>query len=254
MTPQVFLASGLDPSGGAGFLADAAVCRMLGTRPVGVLTGATVQDTNGVRRVESVDLELLEEQVLALLSDVEIKAAKIGMLCHPEVARSLGKGLDLTSAPVVWDPVNKPSQGPASLYSGDVKEALNLLSRHITVITPNLVELGLLAGRAVPETSAGEAAKALSERYGVSVLVTGVREGGQVLDWVCSNGVLEAIKGDWIEGGERIHGSGCALSAAVAANLAMGTTVVDSCRSAVEFIRERIPNATKPGRGAFAIV
>ena len=254
MSEQVFLASGLDPSGGAGFLADASVCRLLGVRPVGVLTASTVQDSQGVRRVVPTDVELLGEQALALLSDVEIKAAKIGALGNLEVTRCLSRALDLTSAPAVWDPVNRPSSGPVSLFQGESREALEELASHITVVTPNLFELGLLLGKKVEAEDAGKATQALGEQHGISVLLTGVREENEVVDWIYSEGELEPQRNTWVDGAEDVHGAGCALSTAVAAYLAKGLATPDACRSAVKWLHQQLPNAALPGRGAKAIV
>ncbi|MCX5741352.1 MAG: bifunctional hydroxymethylpyrimidine kinase/phosphomethylpyrimidine kinase, partial [Proteobacteria bacterium] len=108
---DVLVCAGLDPSGGAGLLADALVIHELGGRPCGVVTTLTVQNTTGVSGGHVVDAELVGEQLDVLLADVQVRAVKIGMLGSGAIARELARCLAATDAPVVWDPVIYPSRG-----------------------------------------------------------------------------------------------------------------------------------------------
>ncbi|HLL23453.1 MAG TPA: bifunctional hydroxymethylpyrimidine kinase/phosphomethylpyrimidine kinase, partial [Kofleriaceae bacterium] len=173
--PHVLVCSGLDPSGGAGFLADARVVSSLGARPVGVVTALTVQNTLGVQQVQACDAELVGAQLACLLGDVEVHAVKLGILGSPQVARELGYGLDLTAAPVVWDPVAAPSRGRVVFDAGEFAEILKVLTPHLALITPNIIELGLFAGGEITDReSAIAAARAVIARVGdVHVLVKG---------------------------------------------------------------------------------
>ena len=91
--PDVLICSGLDPSGGAGFLADARVVHLLGGRPVGVITAQSVQSTLGMRSLHEVEREVFGEQLNALLTDVEVKAVKVGLLGAQGIVEELAQQL-----------------------------------------------------------------------------------------------------------------------------------------------------------------
>ena len=106
--PDVLICAGLDPSGGAGLIADVRVVSALGCRPVGVVTALTVQNTTAVVDTEAMNADRVREQLEFLLSDVEVRAVKIGMIGSSAIAQGVGRALALTAAPVVWDPIVHP--------------------------------------------------------------------------------------------------------------------------------------------------
>lgn len=253
--PDVLICSGLDPSGGAGFIADARVVTMLGGRPVGVITALTVQNTLGMRSCHEVDTDVFGEQLNALLTDVEVKAVKLGILGSRDVIRDLDEQLALTKAPVVWDPVAAPTQGDVKFGRELLEHALRTLGGHLYLITPNINELAMLTGAEIT-TLAGavDSAKLLARSAKVSVLVKGGHLGTEEsVDVLVHDGGLEYLKGPRV-GGEDVHGTGCALSTAIATYLARGMPLVEACRLAKEFVVERITHAVRPGRGAPAVV
>ena len=101
--PQILIIAGLDPSGGAGLIADVRVAERHGARAVGVVTALTEQSTLGMRAVNPVPPAVVAEQLGALLSDVEVAAVKIGMLGSVEMAEVVAEALALTAAPIVWE-------------------------------------------------------------------------------------------------------------------------------------------------------
>ena len=113
--PDLLICAGLDPSGGAGLIADTRVAAELGARPVGVVTALTVQNTTGVIGCTACDPEIVDHQLSFLLTDIEVKAVKIGMIGSTAVAKTIAKQLELTGAPVVWDPILYPSRGDVAL-------------------------------------------------------------------------------------------------------------------------------------------
>lgn len=253
--PALLICAGLDPSGGAGLLADAQVARMHRTRPVGIVTATTVQDTNGVRSAHPADPEVVREQLEVLLSDVEVAAVKLGMIGSTAVAIAIGEALALTRAPVVWDPVLQASAGLA-MFEGDLGEAVRALAPHLRLITPNRFELGVLVGRdieslddAIP--AAGDVARQLE----VAVLIKGGHfDGADAIDLLIDGDSRDRFSGTRISDGERVHGTGCALATAIAAKLAHGSSLAEACRAAKRFVREQIEQAVRPGRGAAAVV
>ena len=254
--PAVLICAGLDPSGGAGLIADVRIASAVGARPVGVVTALTVQTTQGVRAVHPMDPEVIGEQLAALLSDVEVRGVKLGMLGAVGVARAISGGLHLTAAPVVWDPVGAPSIGDVAFDRDVFGEMLRELAPHLTLVTPNAGELAALVGRPVGDLEElAAAAVHLAGMLGVAVLAKGGHAGGpESVDVLATGALVERLRGPRIAGGEHVHGTGCALSAAIAAHLALGAGLVDACRAAKALVAARIAAPVRPGRGASAIV
>ena len=256
--PNVLVCAGLDPSGGAGFLVDVRVVHMLGGRPVGAITANTVQNTTGLRSIHEVDGDVLDAQLSALLTDVEIKAIKLGMLGSADAVRILDDAFAMTDAPLVWDPIAGPTQGSAVVPRDALDSVLPKLAAHLTLITPNAMELAMLAGapvRTLEEAVAG--AKALASLSSTAVLVKGGHlegpERDEVVDVLAYEGKLEYFRGPRHEG-PSVHGTGCALSSAIATYLALRYPLVDACRAAKTFVAEHIAHPVGPGRGALAIM
>lgn len=254
--PDVLIVAGLDPSGGAGLIADVRVVGSLGCRPIGVVTALTVQNTTAVVDTEAMGAECVREQLEFLLSDIEVRAVKIGMIGSSAIAHGVARALALTSAPVVWDPVVHPSRGDVPFVDSLFGHAVAALAPHVTVLTPNAGELAFMTGK--PVATADDAiavGKALAERLRTAVLVKGGHLGGdESVDFLCHDGGVELLRGPRIAGGEHVHGTGCALSSALAAHLAGGLELVDACRAAKDFVAARIAAPVRPGRGAPAVV
>jgi len=252
----VLIVSGLDPSGGAGFLADARVATLLGCRPVGVVTALTDQNSFAVVAANPVAPELVGEQLSTLLSDVEVAAVKIGMLGHVETARAIGEALRLTAAPVVWDPVVQATRGDIRLLDGDPRDALAELAPHLTIITPNVDEAMLLTGvRVHDEDGALAAAKKLRAMGAPAVLIKGGHlTGDQAVDLLVTHEAPVPLRGPRVTLDQPVHGTGCALSTAIACHLAMGRDLRDACIAAKEFVAERLRSPARPGRGRPSIM
>jgi len=263
---NLLIIAGLDPSGGAGILADSRVAAHHGLRSVGVVTGLTEQDTRGVRNANVVATEIVLHQLRTLLSDVEIAAVKIGMLGSEAIAGAVAEALDLTAAPVVWDPVLLPTRGRVALYQGSQARAVQLLTPHVTVATPNLHEAAALTGgEAIDDVEGMEAAAKALRGGGMSaVLVTGghlsatydgdVRRATEAIDVLAYEGGVERLAGDWIDTGGPVHGTGCALSTALACALARGASLVDAARAAKDFVGSKLREPAAAGRGMKSIV
>lgn len=255
--PSVLICSGLDPSGGAGFLADTRVVAALNARPVGVVTSLTVQNTMAVQQLQPVDSELVGAQLAALLGDVEVHAVKIGLIGSVQIAREISFGLDLTAAPVVWDPIAAPSRGRLDFDVGSFGDMLKLLSPHLTLITPNIHELAFFARRDLHERAdAVDVAQTIADDTKIAVLL----KGGHIEEDRATDVLVEHAKppvfleGPRIAGGEDVHGTGCALSAAIATFLALGADLGDACRRAKDLVAAKIAAPVRPGRGAPAVV
>jgi hydroxymethylpyrimidine/phosphomethylpyrimidine kinase len=262
--PDVLICAGLDPSGGAGILADVRVVSELGCRPVGVVTALTVQNTTAVLATEAMGPDLVREQLEFLLSDVEVKAVKIGMIGSSEVAKAIATALALTHAAVVWDPIVHPSRGDVRFVDSLFGHAVQALSPHLTLLTPNASELAFVAGTEISSVADAIAVgERLAARLRTSVLVkgghlvgteSGTESSTESIDVLCHGDTVDLLRGPRTQGGEDVHGTGCALSSAIAAYLALGAELVEACRAAKAYVAVRIASPARPGRGAAAVV
>jgi hydroxymethylpyrimidine/phosphomethylpyrimidine kinase len=253
--PDVLVCAGLDPSGGAGLVADVRVLSELGARPVGVVTALTVQNTTGAIGTTACDPEVVSHQLTFLLTDVEVRAVKIGMIGSIEIAKAIANALHLTNAPVIWDPIASPTRGDLA-FIPSFDDAIYALRPHLALVTPNARELALMSNMDVTDLASAEVAGvALAKRIDAAVLVKGGHLGSDdAIDVLLHDGGRDELHGARIPNGEHVHGTGCALSSAIAAYLAAGRGLVDACRLAKEYVAERIANPAKPGRGAPAII
>ena len=253
--PDVLACAGLDPSGGAGLIADVRVLADHGARPVGVVTALTIQNTTGVVEWHPSDPEVVSHQLAFLLTDIEVKAVKIGMIGSLAVAKAIANALHLTNAPVVWDPVAGPSLGNVA-YHESFDDAVAALRPHLALITPNARELALLTQLPVTDLGSAEAAaRVLAQKVDAAVLIKGGHLGDEeAIDVLIHGGAREELRGPRIANGEHVHGTGCALASAIAANLAAGKGLADACREAKRYVADRIADPVRPGRGAPAVM
>lgn len=233
--------AGSDASGGAGVQADLKTFHQFGVFGEAVITLITVQNTRGVRRVEVLDPDLVEEQIRAVLEDIPPDAVKTGALGNTAVAEAVARALRGAEFPVVVDPVMLSKSG-ARLGPAIAMRAF--------LITPNLAEASELAGIEVHDlASMRAAARRIAEVTGSSnVLIKGGHMAGPALDvLLTSDGKFHEFASDRIET-RHTHGTGCTYSAAITAELAKGTELFSAVARAKRFITEAI--LTAPGLGA----
>jgi hydroxymethylpyrimidine/phosphomethylpyrimidine kinase len=208
--------AGLDPSGGAGILADAQTIRDAGARPLCVAAALTVQTAARAVRFEAVDPRLVRESVQALLAEEEIRAIKIGMLGSETVARALLEILP-RDVPRVVDPVLRASSG-AALFEGDPQLLVRLAEGHL--LTPNVLEMQLLGPSPLP----------------AAILYKGGdRDGDEVVDVLETAEGTEFFRAPRIPGTKR--GTGCRLSSFIAGRLAAGDDLRTSITKARAYVR-----------------
>lgn len=248
----ILVIAGLDPSAGAGILADARVAAEHGVRAVGVVTATTVQDTLGVRSATPRAPDEVEEALAVLLSDVEVDAVKVGMLGAARIAAALARALAATRAPVIWDPVLLASRGGVPLLVGDVGDALRVLLPETRLVTPNLAEASLLTGiRIETEDDMRAAARALPA---AAVLVKGGHlPGVRAVDVLRDGDRFARFDGPRIDAGP-VHGTGCVLSTAIACRLAQGASLDEAIAGAKSYLATKLAAPITVGRGARCLV
>lgn len=235
--------AGSDPSGGAGVQADLKAISANGAYGMAALTALTAQNTRGVQGVHLVPPDFVADQIRVVAEDVRIDAVKIGMIATAEIARAVADALP--DVPVVLDPV-MVAKGGASLLAEDAVAALRAaLVPMAAVITPNLPEAAALLGcdEAVTRDAMAEQAQALRALGCGAVLLKGGHLEGED-----SPDVLADADGvHWFEGARmatrNTHGTGCTLSAALAARIGRGAALPEAVRTAKAYVARAIAGA-----------
>ena len=255
MIPNVLTIAGSDPSGGAGIQGDLKTFAALGVYGCAVPTALTAQSTRGVREVFAVPAEFVARQLDTLLDDVEVSAVKIGMLGDAGVVRAVAAVLRRYAPPhVVLDPVLRASAGGSLLAAGGLEAVRDEILPLVEVVTPNAGEAGALLGSRPPETEeeAHAAARELVARGVRAALVTGghLHDPSRCVDVLAVGGSTATFRTARLEGGT--HGTGCALSSAIAALLARGCDLATACASAQAFVADAVRGGRRlhVGRGA----
>lgn len=237
-----FSIAGSDPSGGAGIQADLKTFAANGCYGAAAITALTVQNTLGVVRSVAVDADLVGEQVEAVLTDLCPQAVKIGMTVNADIIRTLAAVLKRHRPPfIVLDPVMVSSSGCQLLDHQATTALTEELMPLCTLITPNLPELEALTGT----SDATEGGKRLLQMTRCPyVLVKGGHCEGQPTDLLFEEGAMYRYNGTRINT-RNTHGTGCALSSAIAAHVAQGKGIP----AAVEAAKDFLEAALKKGEG-----
>lgn len=255
--PRVPLSiAGSDPSGGAGLQADMKTFLRFGLSGAGVVTALTVQSPAGVRAVEPVDAKVVRAQLATLLEDVRPAAVKIGMLPSAEVVRVVARVLGPLARrgiPIVIDPVLASSSGRRFLPEDDVAAFTRLLMPMATLLTPNLDEAAELAGldAADARRDLEQVVRTLLRKGARNVLVKGGHlRGSESVDVLGTSDEIIMFSAPRVPRRRRVQGTGCMLSSAIAASLALGAELEDAIGQAKQFVTQAIEDARQVGRGA----
>lgn len=250
-SPVALTIAGSDSSGGAGIQADLKTFTALGVYGASVITALTAQNTLGVSGVHPVPPAFIRAQAEAVAGDLAVRAVKTGMLGDRATVLAVADAIqDLKLAPLVVDPVMVATSG-ASLLSPDAVEAVRArLIPLADLVTPNLPEAAALLQCPIAQTiDAAEAqARALLRLGAKAVLLKGGHGGGPSAD-----DVLATREGCTVLSRPRVavasaagvHGTGCTLSAAITAGLALGMPLAEAVEKAKSFVWNAIVNGTR---------
>jgi len=224
--PNVVSIAGIDPSGGAGVLADIKTFSALGAYGCGVVAALTAQNTRGVTGVHTPPNEFLRLQIDTLFADVTLHACKIGMLGNAGIVTTVADRLShWQAANVVLDPVMIAKSGDTLLDRNAVAALREALFPLAFIITPNLPEAGALLGERAPETPRER--RRVAERLREMLPATSVRwvllkgghlPGSEVTDLLFNGDRMIELSARRIDT-PNTHGTGCTLSSAIAALL-----------------------------------
>jgi hydroxymethylpyrimidine kinase/phosphomethylpyrimidine kinase len=244
--PAVLTIAGLDPSGGAGVIADISTFIEFGCYPTVAVTSLTFQNKQAVTGVVNQSAATVRAQVEAILQDINVVAVKTGMLPTREIVTEVARLVRETkmTAPVV-DPVMNSSSG-FELMSDDAFLALKSeLLPVALVVTPNIPEAERLTGFKIHNTDdMRRAAKAIRGLGIHAVLIKGghlkeQKGSTEAIDILDNDGDVTVFRSEWLNTGE-VRGTGCILSAAIASSLGKGLILEDSVREAKRYVTEII--------------
>lgn len=241
-SPAVALSiAGSDSGGGAGIQADLLTFGAHHVFGTTALTAVTAQNTLGVQNVEVLSVGLVAAQIASIRADFEVKAVKTGMLATAEIVNLVHEVM--VSSPLPWlvvDPVMVATTG-ARLLDMDAREAYLRLLPTVDVLTPNLPEAAYLLGRPVTGIAEmEEAARTLHEIGARHVLVKGGHlHGDRSIDVYFDGTEMTHFDAPMVQT-KNIHGTGCTLSAAITANLALGYSVKSSIDRSKRYVSDCI--------------
>ena len=243
--------AGSDSGGGAGIQADLKTFSALGVYGASVVTAVTAQNTRAVTAIETVSARLVRAQIAAVLDDLAVGAIKIGMLGDPQVIRAVAEGLRGCALPVVLDPVMVAKSGDRLLAAEAVAALRDELLPVATLLTPNLPEAAALlemTPAADLDTPAAQG-RALLARGPEWVLMKGGHAAGAVCTDLLIGPETRVFRAPRIAT-RNTHGTGCTLSAAIAAGLAQGMAIPQAVARAHGYLQAAIAAADRLRIGA----
>jgi hydroxymethylpyrimidine/phosphomethylpyrimidine kinase len=246
MTPIALTIAGSDSGGGAGIQADLKTFAALGVYGASVITALTAQNTRGVASIHDVPAEFVAAQIDAVFGDFAVGAVKIGMLGRAEVVAAVAAGLERWQARnLVLDPVLVASSGERLLAPDAIAALKRDLLPRARVVTPNIPEAAALLGAepAADETQMQAQAERLLALGAKAVLLKGGHGGGsESVDLLVDATSVTRLAAPRIAT-RNTHGTGCALSSAIAAGLAKGHDFAIAVRDAKDFVTAAIAAA-----------
>lgn len=251
--PIALTIAGSDSGGGAGIQADLKAFSALGVYGTSVITAITAQNTKAVTAVHGVPTDVISAQIDAVFDDIGVGAIKIGMLATPEIIQTVSRGLTGKSVPIVLDPVMIAKSGDALLQEDAISSLRSLLLPMATLLTPNLPEAAVLLGTepAANADQLEQQGRALLEMGPDAVLMKGGHaEGPECLDiLVLKNAPSVTFSSPRIET-KNTHGTGCTLSASIAAGLAKALPLEQAVKEAHAYLQGAIAKADGLGVGS----
>lgn len=242
---QVCLAiGGSDSCSGAGIQADLRTMQSIGVHACSAITALTAQNPDQITRIEAVSCEQLAAEMQTIFSYYDVAAVKTGMLLDAVHIRTVASCLATPDQQpkLIIDPVMVSSSGKSLLDLEAIAVLLDVLLPHAHLITPNLDEAAILLGESVGDDLYA-AAKALQARLGCAVLLKGGHQNQeQLLDVYCdSTGHTHAYTHPRQPvSSERLHGTGCRLASAIAANLALGHTNEAAIAASIDWLQTQL--------------
>ena len=253
--PVALTIAGSDSGGGAGIQADLRAFRHLGVFGTAALTAVTAQNPKGVIDVHAVPPGSVTKQAEAVFAEFWVGAVKTGMLFSSELIYAVAHSLDAhREIPLVVDPVMVATSGARLLREDAVEALCTTLLPRASWITPNIPEAEIITGRALSLAADRQgAALELAARFGCAVMLKGGHAvSDRAVDFVSDGDRCWRLSSPAVQA-PTTHGTGCSLSAALAACLAKGHSPLEACRAAKAYVLGSLQQCRRVGRDAWAL-
>ena len=247
-TPTIVLTiAGSDSSGGAGIQADIKAISALGSFAASAITSITAQNTLGVQGIHPIPIDMVRQQIEAVMDDLHPEAVKIGMVCDKNIARTIAECLEKYHPKwVVYDPVMVSTSGHKLMTDDTINIIRRDLIPQASLITPNLHEARILTGHELNTVEDMEKhAEVLSQTLRCSVLIKGGHlEGGEMCDILYDATEARCFRytAPKIES-QNLHGTGCTLSSSIATKLSQGHSMKEAIALAKDYVTKAIDAA-----------
>lgn len=254
--PAALTIAGSDSGGGAGIQADLRTFNAFGVYGCTAVTAVTSQNPKRVTRIDPVAAEGVSAQIDAVMDAVAIRHAKSGMLFSAEIVEAVADAVKRHKLPLVLDPVMVSTSGSVLLEQSAIEALKKELLPLAEWITPNLPEAELLLGRKLcSERDCLDAARECHEKWGASILLkSGHAPAGKFADdFVCREGQLYRLRSRRLPERGCSHGTGCTLSAAITAALALEMPWKNALCEAKAFVLGSMEEFVEIGRGVTAM-
>lgn len=259
--PVVLTVAGFDPSGGAGIIADIKTLMSFGCRPVAAITSLTFQNSKGVFGAVHENAKSLRAQILPMVEEFRIAAIKTGMLPTPGIVLEVAHLIRERKLPApVIDPVLRSTSGYELMEADAIDVLIDELMPLARLITPNIPEAEKLTDLRIDDEAGMRAAACKLREMGArAVLIKGghldqraevwglssqPEPKRQAIDVLDEEGEVTVFRGEWIDT-PPVRGTGCMLSAAIAACLAQGVELTESVKLAKQFVANAIRNTSR---------
>ncbi len=247
--PVALTVAGSDSGGGAGLQADLRAFSRFGVHGTAAVTAVTAQTPGTVAAVVPVPTTMVAAQIDAVFSAFAVGAVKTGMLFTAQIIRAVAAAIpDTPVVPLVVDPVMVATSGRPLLQQDAVRTLRDTLFPRATLLTPNIPEAQTILGHSIPDSRAAvEAAAALARRFGSAVLLKGGHAcSDTAIDILWHNDRCWRLTAPFVQS-QTSHGTGCALSAAVAARLACGDQLLSAVREAKAYVLGLLTSCVRTG-------
>jgi len=250
----VLTIAGSDSGGGAGIQADLKTFYALGVHGTSVLTAVTAQNTLGVAAWQAISSDLVMQQLEAVTGDMPPAAIKTGMLPDARLIERLSGHLKLQQIPLIVDPVLVASSGAALAEAGTVQTLVEHLLPGALLVTPNYPEAEALTGLKIrSSTDALQVAEKLMDTGCQAVLLKGGHGNGALAeDLLVSQDGRQVYQHPRLNG--VFHGTGCTLSAAITAHIALGKNLEEAVTRGIDLVCQAMDAAVKAGSGSLRLL
>lgn len=242
--------AGSDCSGGAGIQADLKAFSAMGTFGMSVVTSVVAENTSRVISIQDIDNSIIADQLDAVFEDIEVHGVKVGMLSNAGIMKTVAEKLkEYKPCFAVIDPVMVATSGGVLLKSDSLDTLVNEIIPLSFVLTPNIPEAEALAGMKI--SSVDDMKKAAVRIHGLgakNVLVKGGHLTREATDILYDGENFHSFSHERIDS-KNTHGTGCTLSSAITARLALGDDIINAVHTAKIYLTEAISNSFSVGKG-----